>query len=125
MAEADHGGDKTILLVEDEAAVRSLVRRALQRHGYTVLDTGEGREAVEIASAHEGPIDLIICDIVLAGMRAESVVARIRERRPSIGVLYVSGYPRGDLALGPDTSFLQKPFSIVGLLKNVRSILDS
>ncbi|MFN2637121.1 MAG: PAS domain S-box protein [Gemmatimonadaceae bacterium] len=121
-------GSETILLVEDEDAVRGLTSRILQRQGYRVLAAQHGREAMEIATKEEGVIHLVLTDIVMPGMDGRGLVERLAGIRPSIKSLYMSGYTDDDIIrrglVEPSKSFLQKPFTSDGLLQTVRKVLD-
>ncbi len=122
---AGHG--ETILLVEDEAAVRDLVATALGDRGYRLLTAADAEEALVRERGHSGPIDLLITDVVMRGMRGPELARRIRERRPAIPVLFMSGYPDDALAAGGTleggTAFLQKPFRVSALGAKVAEVL--
>jgi PAS domain S-box-containing protein len=121
-------GSETILLVEDEDAVRGLTSRILQRQGYRVLAAQHGREAMDIATKEEGVIHLVLTDIVMPGMNGRGLVERLAGIRPAIKSLYMSGYTDDDIIrrgfVEPSKSFLQKPFTSDGLLQTVRKVLD-
>jgi two-component system, cell cycle sensor histidine kinase and response regulator CckA len=121
------GHGETILLVEDEAAVRDLVATALADRGYRLLTAADAEEAIEKERSHAGPIDLLITDVVMRGLRGPELACRIRERRPSIPVLFMSGYPDDALSAGGalqgGTSFLQKPFRVSTLGTKVAEVL--
>ncbi|MEO7793772.1 MAG: ATP-binding protein, partial [Thermoanaerobaculia bacterium] len=123
------GRGETILLVEDEAAVRDLVATALGDRGYRLLTAADADEALRKEVEHSGPIDLLITDVVMHGMRGPELARRIRERRPSIPVLLMSGYPDDALNVGGGlqggTSFLQKPFRVSALGAKVAEMLRS
>jgi PAS domain S-box-containing protein len=122
------GGNETVLLVEDEQAVRSLARQVLEQNGYTVLDAINGAEALVLAEQHRGRINLVITDVVMPGISGPDVAHRLASLRPDIRILYMSGYT--DNAIGDDgvledgTAYLAKPFSPDALLRKVREILD-
>ena len=122
------GGSETILLVEDEMSVRLLTRALLERGGYKVLDTGNPRQAVELADQCEGTIDLLITDVVMPGLSGRDVYAQIAARRPLVKVLFMSGYTDDTIirhgVLNAETGFLQKPFTADGLARKVREVLD-
>jgi PAS domain S-box-containing protein len=122
-------GRETVLLVEDEDAVRDVAVEMLRRHGYTVLAAAEGFEALELASAHVDQIDLLVTDVVMPRMLGREVAARVSELRSDIRVLYVSGYAYPVLAskgtLDPGVEMLAKPFSEPDLLASVRRLLDT
>jgi PAS domain S-box-containing protein len=122
-------GKETILLVEDEEAVRRLTSSVLSRHGYTVLEACNGEEAMRIAAEGDGGIDLVLTDGVMPGMAVGDLVAGIRSARPQATILVMSGYTgeaiirRGILEL--DIPFLEKPFTSTALLRKVRDVLDA
>lgn len=124
---APSGPRKTILLVEDEAAVRSLARLSLQLNGYQVLDVAGGDAALELADRYAEPIDLVVTDVLMPGMTGRQLVGRLLHRRPDLKVLYISGYTnrilQGDGNLDPGVSLLLKPFTPTTLARKVREIL--
>jgi two-component system, cell cycle sensor histidine kinase and response regulator CckA len=116
----------TVLLAEDEDAVRNLVRRVLGREGFLVLEASRGTEALLAAHDHEGPIDLLVTDVVMPGVGGRTLAERLRIERPDLAVLFVSGYADGltdDLDLSPRTAFLAKPFRTDELVRKVRETL--
>jgi len=121
-------GSETILLVEDEEAVRGLTSRILEKQGYRVIPAQHGREAMDIATKEEGHIDLVLTDIVMPGMNGRGLVERLAGIRPHIKSLYMSGYTDDDIVrrgfIEPSKSFLQKPFTSEALLQTVRKVLD-
>jgi two-component system cell cycle sensor histidine kinase/response regulator CckA len=122
------GGSETVLVVEDEAAVRRLAVEVLKRHGYHVLEAGDGAEAIAVADRHAGRIDVLITDLVMPEMNGAELAALLTGRRPTTRVLYTSGYTdeavmRGGV-LDPGTNFLQKPFNSERLINAVRQVLD-
>ncbi|MDQ6770640.1 MAG: PAS domain S-box protein [Gemmatimonadota bacterium] len=127
-AKTPNRGSETILLVEDEEAVRGLASRILERQGYRVIPAQHGREAMEIASREMGQIDLVLTDIVMPGMNGRGLVERLSGIRPTIKSLYMSGYTDDDIIrrgfIEPSKSFLQKPFTSEALLQTVRKVLD-
>ncbi|HEY4649083.1 MAG TPA: response regulator, partial [Gemmatimonadales bacterium] len=122
-------GSETILLVEDEAAVRSVAARVLRNQGYTVIQAANGAAALEQLDEFEGKIDLVLSDVVMPDMQGPELTDRIRDRRPDVKVLLMSGYAEGDKTQsgmpGSDHSFLQKPFSAESLTLRVREVLDA
>ncbi len=124
---AAYGGSETILLVEDDAQVREVGRRALERMGYNVLIAGDAESAIAQTDRHPGHIHLLITDVVLPRMSGRELAARLAIHRPSIKVLYVSSTSDAAIArhrlLEPGTEFLQKPFSLDNFLRKVRHIL--
>ncbi|MEO8195691.1 MAG: response regulator [Thermoanaerobaculia bacterium] len=131
-ARAPHSGaghGETILLVEDEAAVRDLVAAALSERGYVMLAAAGAEEALRLERDHPGALDLLITDVVMRGMRGPELARRIRERRPAIPVLFMSGYPDDAMSVGGTlegcTAFLQKPFRVSTLGAKVAEVLRS
>jgi two-component system, cell cycle sensor histidine kinase and response regulator CckA len=122
-------GTETVLLVEDEAVVRDLLREVLETSGYALLEAHDGVYALELAASHPGTIDLLLTDVVMPKMSGRELAERFRAQRPGMKVLYTSGYTDGVIAesgvLEPGTEFLQKPFSFAELTQKVRSVLDS
>jgi len=121
-------GTETILVVEDEDALRHLTRRVLEAHGYRVLVAGGGAEALEVVARHAAPIDLVVSDVVMPGMAGPELVQRLAERQPDLRALFVSGYTDESIAqhkvFRPGVNYLAKPFSREGLAERVRAILD-
>jgi PAS domain S-box-containing protein len=124
-----HPSAQTILLVEDEDAVRNLTRRLLENGGYTVLQASDAESAIEVARRHSGRLDMLLTDVVMPGLSGPELARRLMPSRPGLRVLYVSGYPDEAMAsqglLEPDASFLQKPFTPETLARRVREILDT
>jgi CheY-like chemotaxis protein len=123
------GGVETILLVEDEVALLDFARKALEQHGYTVHAHSDPDAAIRFASSLTGPIDLIVSDVVLSGLTGPTMVARLRQLRADVPVVYVSGYTADaivrQITPGSGVSFLPKPFSASELARQVRDALDS
>ena len=120
-------GVETILVADDEPFVRQLIRKGLEPHGFTVLLAGNAAEAIAIATKHRGSIHLLLTDVVMPDLHGPQLAQRVRELRPEIGLLYMSGfigYLSGDEAsAGSDAGFLAKPFTPVTLLAKVREQL--
>jgi CheY-like chemotaxis protein len=120
-------GSETILVVEDEAGVRELTREFLKVSGYSVLEAKDGVEALEIASGHAGTIHLMLTDMVMPRMGGSELAARLKEMRPDIKVLFMTGYSEytgdGVNRSSPEIPILQKPFSIASLVGKVRETL--
>ncbi|HET7442048.1 MAG TPA: CHASE4 domain-containing protein [Terriglobales bacterium] len=120
--EAPPKGSGTVLLVEDDAAVRGLAREVLQEQGYTVLVAGSGEEALRAVETHAGEIDLLMTDVIMPGMAGDELVEHLRLRLPELKVVFVSGYasesiPR--IVTDGHTAFLQKPFPVEDLVRKV------
>jgi two-component system, cell cycle sensor histidine kinase and response regulator CckA len=120
-------GSETVLLVEDEDAVRSLVREVLRGRGYQVLEAQKSAEALEICNTHPGPIDLLVTDVVLPQISGRALAQQLNPARPEMKVLYISGYTDDKMLQHgiPGAAFLQKPFSSDVLARTVRNMLDS
>jgi PAS domain S-box-containing protein len=121
-------GTETVLLVEDEEAVRTLCRIALESQGYAVLAAGSGSEALAALDRHAGPIHLLVADVVMPNMSGRELADAARARLPGLRVMYVSGYTddavvRHGVREATD-AFLQKPFTPLGLVRKVRAVLD-
>jgi PAS domain S-box-containing protein len=122
-------GSETILLVEDEEAVRELASRILSAKGYSVVAAKSTAEAQQFAEKHRGEIHLLLTDIIMPGTSGRELARRITRRHPRTRVLYMSGYTDNVLAQGgvleAGLSFLQKPFTPGALAQKVRDVLDS
>ena len=121
-------GRETVLLVEDEDAVRRLAAEALRRAGYAVLEASNGDQALDLARRTSGPISAVVTDVLLPGMHGVELARHLADQRPDIRVLFISGYAADvganrDL-LDPGTEFLQKPFTPTTLVRRVRTVLD-
>jgi PAS domain S-box-containing protein len=124
-----HPGDETVLLVEDEPEVRSLVQRILKTQGYTVVTAANPDEALAVAREFKGPIQLMVTDVVMPGMSGLQLAERLNPTRPDMKVLFVSGYTNDAIGhqgvLDPGTAFLQKPFTPNTLARKVREVLEA
>jgi two-component system cell cycle sensor histidine kinase/response regulator CckA len=121
-------GSETILLVEDEDAVRGLLREVLEGAGYTVLQAASGAEALRVSRAHAGTVDLLLTDVVMPGMGGREMATLLAAQRPGLRVLFASGYTAEAIArhgvLEPGTDLIHKPFTPDALLRRVRERLD-
>ena len=126
---APGGGCETILLVEDDAQVMTAAGRTLRGAGYQVHAAAGGEEALQVAAAVPGRIDLVLTDVVMPGLGGPAVAERLRGQRPGLPVLFISGYAPEALSRGgtlePGAAFLAKPFSPASLLAAVRASLDA
>jgi two-component system cell cycle sensor histidine kinase/response regulator CckA len=122
-------GSETVLIVEDKDEVRAAVGASLEMRGYTVLKACHGKEAVMICRRHEGPIHLLLTDVVMPQMTGLELAQRVSLLHPETKVLYISGYTSDVLnrrnMLEPNTAFLQKPFTPDTLARRVRALLDA
>lgn len=121
-------GAETILLVDDDAGVRSVTRLALQSFGYKVLDASGGAAALQLSRAHQAPIDLLVTDVVMPGMSGRELADRLTPTRSGLKTLYLSGYTddaivRNGVAVGT-AAFLAKPITPGMLARKVRQVLD-
>jgi CheY-like chemotaxis protein len=121
-------GDETILLVEDEEAVRKITKITLQSLGYTVLEAANGREALHLCEQHPDPIHLMITDVVMPEIGGRQVAEILATCRPQTKVLFISGYTDDAVVRHgiqqSEAAFLQKPFKAASLAKKVRAVLD-
>jgi CheY-like chemotaxis protein len=123
-------GMETVLLVEDEPAVRSLAALALRRQGYTVLEAADGQEALQVAQErNRNEIDLLLTDVVMPRMGGRELADRLHPLMPQMKVLLSSGFPDQAPVPGeewdPGIAFMQKPFTPVVLAQKVREVLDT
>ena len=121
-------GTETVLLVEDDDGVRFVGEDVLTRLGYTVLSARNGDEALRISAGHDGPIAILVSDIVMPGMTGPELRAQLAPRRPDMKVLFLSGYAAGTAVqhgvVEGDAAFLEKPFGPEALARKIRAVLD-
>lgn len=117
------GGGGTVLVVEDDRAVRSLVQNVLSKRGYKVIEASGGDEAMQAALSHDGPIHLLLSDVMMPEMHGPDVANRLKPFRPQMKVLFMSGYVRPG-GLDPKAEFMAKPFQPDTLVRRVREVLD-
>ena len=121
-------GTETLLIVENEPAIRNLLQVALRRNGYTVLAAESGREALELVRNHADAIHLLITDVVMPDMDGPELVRQLSTIRPDTRTLFMSGYMDDTLGergiLSSNANFIQKPFSPRTIAQKVRDILD-
>ncbi len=123
------GGRETILLVEDDLALRGMAKIVLQRHGYRVLEAGTGVEALSVWEEHQGQIDLLLTDMVMPeGLTGRELTKQLLARKPGLKLIYSSGYSLDSegtsFRLREAPGFLQKPYHPQKLAKAVRDVLD-
>jgi PAS domain S-box-containing protein len=120
---------ETILIVEDEANLRRMACLYLEKQGYRTLEAADGAAAVQICVAHQGPIHLLLTDVIMPGMNGHEVAQRVKSVRPEVKVLYMSGYTENVIGhngtLDAGINLLQKPFTLQALKEKVREVLDS
>jgi PAS domain S-box-containing protein len=128
-AEQSPRGCETVLLVEDEASVRQASRQFLSRSGYNVLEAFDGEDALREAREHDGPIHLMITDVVMPRMSGPALAAKLADDRPDMKVLFVSGYAERTILqhgkIDVTQRFLEKPFSLKMLGRKVREVLET
>jgi len=128
-AAAPGDGAETVLVVEDEDSLLRLAREFLESSGYRVLEARDGAEALEVSDKHEGPIHLVMTDVVMPRMNGWELAKHLAIRRPDAKVLYVSGYADDAVVrqglLDPEISFLRKPFTLETLARKVREVLGN
>lgn len=118
---------RTILVLDDDDALRSTVRRVLELYDYEVLEAADAQAAFQVIDEHPGPIDLILCDLVLPGLGGREAASTMVARRPDAKLLFMSGYSsagsfRGELEKS-GTEFLPKPFEVHELIEAVERVL--
>jgi two-component system, cell cycle sensor histidine kinase and response regulator CckA len=131
-AQASPRGSERILIVEDDAAIRSAVSRMLARQGYTVLTAANAEDALTVLDQRDGELDLVLTDVVMPGISGPALVERLAahagEQGQQVRALFMSGYPRSHITreniLEPGTELLEKPFSLEQLAARVRAVLD-
>jgi CheY-like chemotaxis protein len=117
---------ETILVVEDETAVRELVRETLRQLGYIVLEASDGYEALKLVEQHQTEIRLLLTDVIMPLMNGHELAVRLKAIRPATKVVYMSGYTDDVLAfhgIAPEIDFIQKPFSSAGLADKLSRVL--
>ncbi len=121
-------GTEAVLLVEDEEHLRELLSHVLRDNGYDVRVAANGQEALRLIEEQKTPIDLLISDVVMPGMRGQQLAEHVLRKYPQISIIYMSGYTDNALihsgSLPEDTTFLQKPFTPDAMLQHVREVLD-
>ena len=126
---AHRGGSETILVVEDEAEVLELAREVLHMNGYVALCAAQPAQAVDICRHYQGPIHLLLTDVVMPQMSGRALAAELTAMRAEMRVLYTSGYTDDAIVrhgvLEPNIAFLQKPYSPTALARKVRDVLDA
>jgi CheY-like chemotaxis protein len=119
---------ETLLLVDDEAAVRESVRRLLERHGYTVIEAQNGADAIRLYNGTAAGVDLVLTDLTMPGMDGYELAEQLRSRHPGLKVLFMSGYAErlmtSDRATQAGTGYVEKPFSVDTLLRRLREVLE-
>jgi two-component system, cell cycle sensor histidine kinase and response regulator CckA len=125
---SETSGTETLLIVENESAIRHLLQVALRRNGYTVLAAESGREALQLVRNHAGPLHLMITDVMMPDMDGPELVRQLSTIRPDTRTLFMSGYMDDTLGergiLTTNANFIQKPFSPRAIAQRVREILD-
>jgi PAS domain S-box-containing protein len=122
-------GKETVLVVEDNDQVRNLSCEILKLHGYKVIDTPDGKNAMEVVKSYSGPIHLLITDVIMPDMNGKELNVNMARIHPGIRTLFMSGYPEDIIShhgvLDPGVNFIQKPFSLHDFVAKVRQVLDA
>jgi two-component system, cell cycle sensor histidine kinase and response regulator CckA len=122
-------GTETILLVEDENSVRTVIRKVLERKGYSILEARSADEALTLSAHHDGRIDVLLTDVVMPRMSGRELAEQLRPRRPEMKIIYMSGYTDDSTirhgVLHSSVSFLQKPIVPATLILKLREVIDS
>ena len=116
-------GHETILLAEDEAGIRAMTRAFLEGLGYRVLEAANGTEAITLSKEYRGAIDLVLTDVLMPGVRGDAVVNAVRQDRPGIQAIFISGFADGT-SIDPSLEILEKPFEFPDLAHRIRALLD-
>ena len=127
MTPHDPSATRTILVVDDEVKMRNILKLGLTRHGFSVLEAGSGEEALRVSAGYEGPIHLLLADVMMPGMTGVELAPQIMASRPNVKVILMSGYRDDQIflnaALNPNTPFFHKPFTIEALIQKIRELL--
>jgi CheY-like chemotaxis protein len=122
------GGDETVLVVEDEEQMQELVQSILEKHGYKVLSARHGKEALLVNEGHQGPIHLLLTDVLMPEMGGPELAERLMALRPGLKVIFMSGYTDNAAMIGQllrqGFQYIEKPFTSRDLAKKVRVVLD-
>ncbi|MBE9547619.1 MAG: response regulator, partial [Proteobacteria bacterium] len=125
----DLSGSGTVLIVEDDDGLRKLAQAVLHQHGYRVLDAENGEDALRVSKEHEGPIHLLLTDMIMPKMGGKKLAERLQPLYPRMKVIYMSGYTDNTIVrhgvLAPKLNFIQKPFTPEALARKVRKALES
>jgi PAS domain S-box-containing protein len=117
------GGHETILLAEDEAGIRAMTRTYLEGLGYRVLEAANGTEAITLSKEYRGSIDLVLTDVMMPGVRGDAVVKAIRQDRPGVQAILISGFAEGT-KIDRSLEILEKPFEFPDLARRIRTLLN-
>jgi len=125
----DLGGSETVLIVEDDDVLRKLLQEVLQNYGYRLLVAENGEDALRVGKEHEGPIHLLLTDVVMPRMGGKKLAERLQPLYPRMKVIYMSGYTDKAIVrhgvLAPELNFIQKPFALKNLGRKVRKVIES
>ena len=124
----DTGRRETIIIADDDAAVRRALSAALRRMGYRLLEACSGAQAVQIAETEPGRVDMVLADVVMPSMTTDQLQRRLSEARPDARIAFMSGYIHDELVrrsvLHGPVAFFEKPFTVPTLAKQIREVLD-
>ncbi|WP_447978562.1 response regulator [Candidatus Nitrospira bockiana] len=125
---ASRGPAKTVLVVDDEPKLRKILTLGLESRGFTVLEAQDGQEALAICKAHQGPIHLLLIDVVMPNLSGVELAPMVLAIRPESKVILMSGYRDEQVllnaALNPNTPFFHKPFTMDALVQTIQELLD-
>ncbi|HEV3332409.1 MAG TPA: response regulator [Bryobacteraceae bacterium] len=122
----NHTRTGTLLIVEDDTPLRRLLCKVVTDASYRILEAVNAQQALQLAAAYSNPIDLLLTDVMIPGMRGPELMDRLRHTRPGVKVLFISGYDRaliGDRVRDPAVAFLPKPFTPQALLKGINKLM--
>ena len=124
VSETDAGIDATILIADDESALRHALVEILRSNGYNVLEAETSTQALEMARQHQGQLDILLTDIVMPGLRGPELARRVARAHPEVQIVYMSGYAEGfpEAQLPANSAFLQKPFRFATLLEQLKLV---
>lgn len=121
-------GSETVLIVEDQEQTRAVTCSMLERYGYRVLQAADAESAMNLEASHDGPIHLLVTDVVMPGMNGKELCERLLGRRRGVKSLFMSGYTTNEIGrhgvLDQGVNFIQKPFSLTSFISKVREVLD-
>ena len=126
--EENFSGTESILVVEDESAVRKIAVMTLDQAGYKVFEAADGQEAIKFLENNDEGVDLVLTDVIMPGIGGKDVAEKMQEFCPNTKLIFMSGYTNNAIVhhgvLDDKTNFIQKPFTPISLLKKIRDVID-